>query len=347
MHLYPNRIALSGVIAALLIAAAPVHAQQLAAVTAEESTIAQWRELDGTVEAVNESTVAAQTSGTVTALHADVQDFVPAGKLIVEIDDTVQRAQLEQAKASLAEARAGLAEARTRFSRIRNLYERKAVSKSEYDQTLASYNAAKARVDAGTAAVSQAEQQLQYTRVTAPYDGVVVERHVEIGETVSPGAPLMTGASLKQLRVTTQVPQHYADAVRKAGTATVALPDGGTLDSGSLTFYPVADTRTHDFRVRVALPEGSHGLFPGMTVKVRFPVGERRALLVPRDAVLYRSELRAVYVIADDGRPRLRQIRLGELHDDRVEVLAGLSAGERIAADPTAAMAVIAGGRGE
>ncbi|HKJ94952.1 MAG TPA: efflux RND transporter periplasmic adaptor subunit [Gammaproteobacteria bacterium] len=329
----------------LLLAFQAVCAQPLATQEVEARTVPQWRTFDGTVAAVNRSTVAAQTSGTVQTLHVDVGDYVPAGTVIVNIDDTVQRAGLEQSRAALAEARAGLTDAASRFDRVRGLFERKAISKAEYDQAQAAYSAARARVAAGEAAVRQAEQQLSYTRVTAPYDGVVVERQVDVGETVSPGSPLMTGLSLNRLRVEIDVPQRLAAAVRKAGSADVALPDGTTLASDALTFFPVADPATHDFRVRVELPKGDHGLYPGMNARVRIGVGTREALLIPASAVLYRSELRAVYVVASGGQPALRQVRLGDHHDGRVEVLAGLSAGERIARDPVAAMARGAGRR--
>lgn len=90
--------------------------------------------------------------------------------------------------------------------------------------------------------------------VRAPYSGVVVERQVEVGELVQPGSPLMTGLSPRRLRVNIHVPQHIADAVRQAGTATVVLPDGGRLISQDLTFYPYADQRSRSFRFGSSFP---------------------------------------------------------------------------------------------
>lgn len=314
------------------------HGAGLETVTVRPEKVTQRQSFDGTVEAVNRSTVAAQIAGEVTSIDFDVQDTVPAGAVILRIDDTQARAALAQARASAAEARAGLSEAAVNFRRVRDLFERKAVSQAEYDQAEAGYQAAQARLEAARAAVKQAETRLGYTEVKAPYAGIVVERHVEVGELVQPGTPLMTGLSLERLRVSIQVPQDIADAVRRAGTAEVRMPDGSVLTSDNLTFYPYADERSRSFRVRVNLEPDGHGLYPGMMLKVFVPTGEDETILIPEPAVVYRSELRAVYVVDDSGAPRLRQVRLGARHGDRVAVLAGLEPGESVVLDPNAAL---------
>lgn len=322
--------------------AGTAQSADLETLTTASEPVATRQSFDGTVEAVNRSTVAAQTAGEITEIAYDVHDFVPKDAVILRIDDTEAQAALAQARAGEAEARAGLSETEVRFRRIRDLHEREAVSQAEFDQAEAAYQAARARLEAARAAVGQARTRLGYTEVKAPYAGIVVERHVETGEVVQPGSPLMTGLSLERLRVTIQVPQDIADHVRRAGKASVEMPDGTRLESESLTFYPYADERSRSFRVRVNLDANGHGLYPGMMLKVRVPTGETERLLVPAEAVVYRSELRAVYVVDGEGRVRLRQIRLGARHGDRVEVLAGLTPGETVALDPDAALARIA-----
>jgi RND family efflux transporter MFP subunit len=172
--------------------------------------------------------------------------------------------------------------------------------------------------------------------VRAPYAGIVSERHVEVGEIVAPGQPLMSGLSLESLRVNVDVPQSMFEPIREIGRAFVYVNDDERIGAESLTFFPVADPVTNTFRVRANLPEGSAQLFPGMFVKVGFVVGETRRLLVPADAIVRRSELSAVYV-ADDERVMLRQVRLGRRYGEDFEVLAGLDEGEFVALDPVAA----------
>jgi RND family efflux transporter MFP subunit len=290
---------------------------------------------DGTVEAVNQGTVSAQTSGRVAEIMYDVNDFVPAGAVIVRFTNNVQRAALDNAVAALQEAQARLEEADKDFARISSMFENETVSKARFEQAEANSAAAKARHDAAQSSVAAARQQLEYTVVRAPFAGIVAQRHVETGEMVGPGQAIMSGISLESLRVSVDVPQSMFDPIRKIGKAFVYTGEQ-RIAAKSLTFYPVADPVTNTFTVRVNLPDGTQGLFPGMFAKVGFIVGEARRLLVPDSAIVRRSELTAVYVLAAD-RVSLRQVRLGRHYDARIEILAGLAEGEQVATDPVLA----------
>jgi len=294
------------------------------------------RVLDGTVEAVNQSTVSAQTAGRVTAIYYDVNDTVPAGALIMRIRSTEQVASLTQAQAALKEATAREAEAQTRYERIADMYQRRVVAKATYDEASAARDAAVARLIAARAGLEAAREGVAYTEVRAPYPGVVTQKHVQVGEAVAPGTPLMTGASLDELRVVAEIPQSVIDQVRSARKAAVYV-DGRRIESTGITIFPAAQPETNTFRARIELPKGVQGLAPGMFVKVGLIVGEAERMLVPRAAVVQRSEMRGVYVVAPDGRVFLRQVRLGHARGEQVEILAGLANGERVALDPVAA----------
>ncbi|MBW7472064.1 efflux RND transporter periplasmic adaptor subunit [Marinobacter sp. F4218] len=299
-------------------------------------TLEERIQLDGVIEAVQKSTVSAQTSGTVEALPFDVDDSVTAGDLIVQLEDSEQQARLRQAQAALDEARAGAEDAQQTFNRISAIRERGLVSRQEFDQARNNLAAARARVERAQAGVSEAEEQLGYTRIVAPYGGILTERHVEIGESVNPGQPLLSGLSLEQLRVVVDLPQKYADLARSRRQATVTLADGRVLATREMTFYPYADPATHTFRLRMRLNEPDGSLFPGMLVKVGVPVGTRESLWVPTSSLIQRSELRAVFILDDEDRPRLRQVRTGVRDGDRLEILAGVDEGERVVVNPAA-----------
>ncbi|HDP89227.1 MAG TPA: efflux RND transporter periplasmic adaptor subunit [Thioalkalivibrio sp.] len=321
--------------AALAAGAADVPFETL---TLERSTVAREQVLDGAVEAVHQATMSAQTSGRIVEILYDVDDFVPEGEVIIRFRDTEQQAGYQQAQAALAEARARFNQASSEYERIKGIYERQLVAKAQLDNATAELRAARARLEAAQAGLESAEEQLEYTRVRAPYSGIVTERHVELGENASVGQPLITGISLDRLRVVTQVPQRLINAVRESGKARILLNGEQSVEAGGMTFFPYADAATNTFKVRLALEEGGQGLFPGMFVKVAFNLGEVSRLVVPREAVVYRSEVTGVYVVYDDGRIALRHVRLGRLlADGQIEVLAGLSAGERIALDPVRA----------
>ncbi len=290
---------------------------------------------DGRIEAVNQATVSAQTSGRIAELPFDVNDFVDAGAVVMRFTDTEQRAALTRAQAALEEARARLDEASQEFERVSNMFDNGTVSKARFDQAKANRDASQARLNAARSGVATANEQLEYTVVRAPYAGIVSKRHVQLGELVSPGQPLISGLSLQSLRVNVDVPQGMFHAVRTIGKAFVYVDDE-RIAAESLTFFPVADDAANTFRVRVNLPDGAATLYPGMFVKVGFVVGETRRLLVPADAIVRRSELSGVYVVQGDA-VALRQVRLGRSYGDTVEVLAGLDEGETVAVNPVAA----------
>jgi RND family efflux transporter MFP subunit len=295
------------------------------------------RQLDGTIEAVNQGTVSAQTSGRVAEILFDVNDFVPAGAVIMRLRATEQRASLAQAQAALREAQAREEEAQTRFRRIDDMYERKVVPRATLDEAAANRDAAVARLVAARAAVESAREGVDYSEIRAPYAGVVTKRHVEVGETVGPGTPLMSGLSLRYLRVSVEVPQSIVERVRRIRKAAVYV-DERRVEATKLTIFPVAAPPSNTFRARLDLPENAADLYPGMFVRVGFVVGDADRLLVPRASLVERSEVRGVYVVDEGNRTSLRQVRTGHLFGDRIEILAGLAAGERVAVNPLIAM---------
>jgi len=327
--------------ALVLLAPQASLAVELATATVERVTVPRVYRLDGLVEAINQSTVSAQTNGQVTEVAFDVDDLVQAGEVIVVIEDSDQAASLARARANLAAAQARRAEAEKEYDRIKRVFEKQAVSKSTMDKATSARKAARAEVEAARAALSQAEQQLGYTQVRAPYTGIVTERFVEIGEIASAGQRLMSGISLEQLRVIVDVPQSLINSVRKEQDALVEV-NGRWVPASKVTIFPVADRATDTFRVRLHLPEGIEGLFPGMYVKVALRVGNRSAVVVPQTSVVFRSEVIGVYVLDEQDQVRLRHVRVGApLPDGRYTILTGVNMGERVALDPQAAVLLL------
>ncbi len=304
--------------------------------TVAAQPIAQEQLVDATVEAVNQSTVSAQVAGRIEAIYVDVNDYVSKDTVILRFRNPEQRAGLDAAQATLKEAQARYQEATAEFNRMQSIYARRLVAKAALDKASADVKAAKARLDGAEAGVTRAHEQFSHTEVRAPYSGIVTKRHVEVGESVNPGQPLVTGLSLDALRVVAEVPQEIIDAVRTRNSARVLLPgtQSASVAAVGLTVFPYADPQTHSFKVRVSLPPGVPGVYPGMLLKVAFVTGKQQAVLVPAQAVVHRSEVTAVYVVDKNNKVALRQVRLGRDHTTGIEVLAGLQAGERVALDP-------------
>jgi len=302
-----------------------------------EAAVDRERLFDGIVEAVEQATLAAQTSGRIVALERDVDDRVRRGDLIMRISGVEQRARLDAALESLSEAEALATEARAQFGRVRDLVERKLLSQADMDRATAARDAAEARLAAAEASVAAAREQFGYTEVRAPF-----ARYVEVGEAVSPGAPLAAVAAPDLLRVNVDIPQALADEVRGLGAAAVHAGERD-VPSERITVFPAASAGSNTVRVRVDLPAGTAGLFPGMFVKVGFAIGDLATVRVPASVIVRRGEVTAVYVVTGEGRIALRQVRLGRAVNGAIEVLAGLEPGERVAADPVAATLAVEG----
>lgn len=301
---------------------------------------------DGVVEAVHQATLSAQTRGRVLELPFDVNDHVEAGQVVVRFTDIEQRSGERQAQAALSAAQAAYTEAEAEHRRIAEIHERGLVARSQLDQAIARRDAARARLESARAAVREAGEQVDYTVIRAPYTGILTERHVEIGESVQPGQALVSGLSLERLRIQVEIPQSDVLAIRERGQAWILLDGGRRIQAERVVVFPYADPASHSFRVRVELPETQTGLHPGMIAKIAFAIGDGERVLLPISSVVRRSEIVAVYVVDADDRVSLRQIRTGHRHDDHIEVLAGLTPGERVAADPARALAWLAGAGG-
>ncbi len=293
------------------------------------------RQFEGNVEAINKSTISAQTSGRIKSINFDVDDYVKAGEIILTFYDTEHRARLSQAQSELNAAEALRISAEQTFKRTQKLFKKGTVSRASFDTAKSSYDSTKARQESAQAALAQAKEQLGYTVVKAPYSGFVVERHVQLGEIANPGKPLMTGFSLEKLRVKAEVPQQYAVAIRKTNTAIIYGPNNQTIKANALTVFPFADPKSNTVTVRIALPDGTKSIFPGMLVKTAFKIGERSSLSIPQQSVVRRGELIGAYIINAKGDIHLQQIITGRKNGDgMIEVLSGLKQDDVIALNP-------------
>jgi len=300
---------------------------------------------EAVIEAVRQSTVAAQVAGRIVELRFDVGDYVKKGEVIARIDERAAAQALEASEAQVRQAEAELRNARAQYERAKQLVAQKFMSQAALDTAEADFKAAQARVTALLAGAGRAATERSFATIVAPYSGIVSARHVELGEMATPGKPLMTGFDPDTLRAVATVPQAQVAAIQALAKARVEVPSlGKWLEAKSVVIVPSADPRTHTTQVRLALPADARGVYPGVYARAHFITGRAPRLLVPRAAVLQRSEATLVYVVDERGALQLRQVRLGAASDERsIEVLAGLRPGERVAIEPI--KAGIEGGR--
>ncbi len=340
-----NLVLLAGLLIAGAVQAAEPSEKALPTVTAKYQEVPETYTVEGVVEAIRQSTVSAQISGRVKEVLFDVGDTVKKGQVIVRIDEREAAQAVAGSEAQLRQAQAALANAKANYERARQLFAQKFISQSALDKAQSDYQIAQAQAAASEAGASQSKLARGYTAVVAPYSGLVAARHVQVGEMVTVGTPLMTGFDPTQMRVVVSVPQDELAAIGKQPDVSIELPSlNRRTKAAEVTVQPVADPRTHSTQVRIALSPNEAGVYPGMFVRAHFTVGKAKKLLVPASAVLRRGEVVAVYVVRDDGKLELRQIKLGEpAGKDEYEVLAGLNPGERVAADAVKAGMALAG----
>ena len=308
----------------------------LASAPVEMREVELTRSAEAVVEAIRQSTVSSQIAGRIVDLRFDVGDAVKKGDVIARIDERAATQAVAQSEAQVRAAEATLANERAQLERSKQLFAQKFISQAAFDRAEADFKTAESRLRAMLAGAGQAATERSFATIVAPYSGVVSARLVQLGEMATPGKPIMTGFDPSSLRVTATVASGEVPEIQADGKARVEIPAlGRWIEARGITILPSADPRTHSTEIRIDLPENVKGVFPGVFARAHFVVGKAARLMVPHSAVLHRSELTAVYVIGGDGRPQLRQVRLGAVSDERgVEVLAGLEPGERVALDP-------------
>ena len=309
----------------------PVAALQLA-------PVATGFELDGVVQPVRQSTVSAQANGRVLSLLVRAGDRVKRGQLLATIDDREAQTGVQRSQAQLAQAQAELLNAQASFERTRDLQARGFLSAAALDAAQAQLKTTQAGRDQADAGLRQSALAQGFTRVTAPFDGWVLQTQAEAGDLAVPGKPLLTLYAPLPMRVVVQVPVSRAGAARSASLLEILLPDGRWVKPAAKSTVPSADpvSQTVEWRLELTA-ESAKALLPGQQVRVRFAGAQVSRLLAPVGSVLRRGELTAVYVVSGKGFA-LRTVRLGASHGAQgVEILAGLAEGERIALDPVQA----------
>lgn len=349
--------------AALMGASLPAHAEsgrllvptlKVLAATPEKSQ-ASTLEWDGVIQAVRQSTVAAQVPGNITALLVKAGDKVKAGQPLARVDERDTQAALARSQAELAQADAQLTNARLQWQRSLALKAQGFISDAALDSAQAQWRAAQATVDASQAARNQAVLARGFATVVSPFDGQVLSTQADVGDLATPGRPILTLYAPQAMRAVVQVPASQAERVRTATVAEVLLLTGSSPTNSTaspqwvrarqVTALPATDPVAQTVEWRLDLP-GTQAL-PGQTVRVRFTgVAAKSGLQaglrdvrtngvdVPAPALLRRGELTAVYVVRG-GRFMLQAVRVASANEaaSTVTVLSGLRAGELIATD--------------
>jgi len=330
---------------------AGARAQALKAVPAQAAASAVASAFDGVVEAVRQTVVAAQVPGAVVQLDARVGDRVKAGQVLVRIDARAADQAAAASDAQVVAARAALEVATKDFERQKQLFQKNYISQAALERAESEFKSTQAQANSQLAQAGAARTQSGFHIVRAPFAGVVAEVPVSLGDMAMPGRPLVTLYDPAALRVTASVPQSVASQMAAGLLPRVELPGlpaaAAWVTPSRVQLLPTVDAATHTVQLRVDLPADVAGLSPGMFARLWLPVPQRVAavgaspafttLSVPLKAIVRRAEMTGLYVLDPNGKPVLRQVRLGRADGDRVDILSGLMVGEQVVTDPQSA----------
>lgn len=296
--------------------------------------------LDGVIQPVKQSTVSAQASGRIATFLVKAGDKVKSGQLLATIDDREASVGQQRSQAQVDQADADLRNAQANFNRTKDLQSKGFVSQAALDTAEAQLKSAKAQRDQANAATRQSSLAQGFTRVSAPFDGWVLQTDAQAGDLAVPGKPLMVIYAPLPIRAVVQVPASRAPQVAQASSVLVQAGEGDSakwITPSARSVVPSSDPVSQTTEWRLELPaDQSAGLVPGQQVRVKFGTGQitsTNLLTVPDQAIVRRGELTAVYVQSGTVFT-LRAVRLGQkLGADGTEVLAGLKAGDVVALD--------------
>jgi RND family efflux transporter MFP subunit len=306
-------------------------------------------EVVGSVRAAQTSELASQMMGAIVEIRAHEGDRVHRGEVLAVINGDQPRAVMDRAVAAdnaavqqLAAAESDLALAQSTLQRYQNLYEKKSVSPQEFDEVKAREQAAFARREMAQAdqaqakaTLGQARASLDYTRIRAPFDGVVTEKKADSGTLASPGVPVFIIEDVRRYRLEVTVNESDLRYVRLEQQVPVIIDalDNAELEAKVAQIVPTADAASRSFLVKIELPPDAR-LRSGLFGRAQFSRGERPSLMIPHTAVVDRGQLHGIFVLDHDKVASLRYVTLGKVLGTNVEVLAGLQSGELLVIQP-------------
>jgi RND family efflux transporter MFP subunit len=306
----------------------PVGSRPVAKVSATTRPYSEWAV--GSTQAVHETTLGSRLLAKVVAVNFHAGQLVQKDEKLIELDDADLRAQLDQATAVVAAAAATLDQARTEHERISGLIAKNAASSLELTRATNALKSAEADHQRAQKAREEAENRLSYATIRAPMAGRIVDKRVNVGDTVSPGQPLVSMYDHTRMRLVAVVRESLAHRLSLGQMVGVRLEALQKTCEGLVEeIVPQALAATRSFEVKVSGP-CPPGVYPGMFGRIEIPLDPQEVVYIPRAAVIQVGQLDLVNVVSD-GQTSRRLVRLGRAAGDNVEILSGLQAGEQVA----------------
>ena len=312
--------------------------QYVRTTVARTSEGGQTLALPGSLQGFQQAPLAARSAGYVKRWTKDIGSHVARGELLAVIESPEIDQQLSQAEAVRGQTASSLGLAKSTVERWEALRKKDVVSQQELDERRSGLTQATANLAAAEANVQRLRQLQGFTRITAPFDGVITKRNVDVGDLIdSSGKPLFVLTQMDPLRVYVNVPQSYAQLVRPGQKVVITQSElRGQSFTGEVARTSASiDPTTRTMQVEVALPNKNGVLLPGAYVQVELPLVGSRALVVPTNVLLFRGEGTRVATVDAASRVHLKPVTLGRNLGEAIEVIDGIAAGDRLVVNPS------------
>lgn len=301
------------------------------------ATVVEVRELKrprfetaiGTIKPIYETTVSSRLLARVLEVKATAGQHVAEGDVLVRLDDADLRARLEQAEAAIRLADAKREQASTEFERGKKLRQTNVISQGEFDALTAALRTAQAEFDRAGQSVREAKVLLEFATIRAPLAGRVIDKRVDVGDTISPGQPLVTLYDPNRMQMIASVRESLATQLEVGQKLPASLESLGIECEATVSeIVPEAQAASRTFNVKVTGP-CPPGVYSGMFGRLHLPLEDETIVVVAAGAIRRVGQLAMVDVVEGDAAVR-RVVQLGRTLDADVEVLAGLRPGERV-----------------
>ncbi len=294
----------------------------------------------GQVEAVETANISTRIMGFITRLNVKVGDHVTAGQVLATINSQDIDAKGAQTNAMIAEAAANVSSAQKDLNRFTTLYNQQSATAKELDNVTLQYNAAKARLEAARQMRNEVSAQRNYTTLTAPFSGTVVQKMAEAGTLASPGMPLLIIERNGSYQVSVAIPESEISKIKLNNKARLVIKSTGTEFEGTVKqINPSSQFSGGQYMIKISVPENvKKDLYAGMYVNVIVETGGNTAastntndniVLVPQSAIISKDQLKGLYTVSTANTALLRWVRLGKNYGTDVEVLSGLDKTEQ------------------
>lgn len=315
---------------------------EVGVVVARRSAASRELVLPAALQAYDDVSIHARASGYLGRWFVDIGDHVKAGQVLAVIDSPETDQQLNQARANLLQARANLELARVTAERWKALGEQNAVARQEVDQRVADYAARRADVAAAEANVQRWAELQRFETVTAPLDGVISVRNIDVGDLINAGSgpELFHLTQSRILRIYVNVPQAYVPDIRVGLPAEVLVAEfpGQAFPGKVVRFAGALDAATRTLLVEVRIPNPDGRLFAGMFCQLRFVLPSDPAILIPSNDAIIRAAGTLVAVVTPQNTVHFQPVILGRDFGTRIEIRAGLKDGDRVVDNPSDAL---------